>query len=169
LRRYEFVLIAVLLTGCAGSRGSTISRALERTPHDGPPQAILRVPAVVQRGSRFHVELALVGSPRREVLQRPVAVVLAILDGGHSIQTVTWGEPRVGRYFKWTVPAIITREIESDHIVVRVALHHLASYTYSGEPILTKPFLLAAKVVRVRHPVAHRGEILGLHQAEVHD
>ncbi len=147
-------LIASLAAGCAVSAGAQRAAALKRGPLSGPPQAILRMSPVMRRAMPYTIELAIVGARSRSDLRRPIAIQLSILDGRSTTSVVTWGDPRVGRYFKWVIPAQVTADIRQPYITIHVAVHHLSGYTLTGKPIFTKPFLWAAQVVKVRHPVA---------------
>ena len=124
---------------------------------------------MVRRGIPFSIELAIVGARSRSDLRRPIATQLSILDGRSTISVVTWGDPRVGRYFKWVIPAQVTADIRQPYVTIHVAVHHLSGYTLTGKPILTEPFLWAAQVVKVQHPVANSGVRHRIHQTEVHD
>ncbi len=161
-------ILLLLTIGCAGSSGRH-AQILRRSPLSGPPQVILRTLPIITRGQAFPIEVALVGGKWRQDLRRPVAMVLTILDGRRATSVVTWGDPRVGRYFKWVVPAQVTAGIRYPYITVHIAVHHLSGYTLRGKPILTESFLWAAKRVKVQHPVANSGVRHRIHQTEVHD
>lgn len=125
--------------------------------------------SIIHRGQPYTVELAIVGARFRRALQRPIAVRLSILDGRSATSVVTWGDPRVSRYFKWVVPPYVTADIRYSYATIHVAVHHLSGYTLMGKPILTEPFLWTAERVKVQHPVATSGVPLGIHQTEVHN
>jgi len=141
--------------GCASSSGAY--RALDNGPLSGSPRAILRVPPTIHRGQPYPIELAIVGHPRYESLQQPIAINLTILDGRSARSVVTWGEPRRSRYYKWDIPGRITSELRQPYATIHIAVHHLAGYTLTGKPILTEPFLWTARRVKVQHPIAGGG------------
>ena len=152
-----FLIVTCLAASVSCAKPGALG-ALERHPLEGPPAAILNAPATIQRGAPFDIELAITGHPRNQNLQRPIAVVLSLIDGRSATSIVEWGEPRVGRYFKWEINGRFTQELRSDILIVHVALHHLKGYNLlTGQPILTEHFLRAAKVVTVRHPVTQLG------------
>lgn len=127
---------------------------LPSDPHRGAPRALLSVSQPIIRGRNHRIEFALLGSPRYENLRTLVAYRLSILADGKVFQTLTWANPRISRYFVWTISARYTRNIQNDYIVVHVEVCNLAGYTYSGTPLLTEPFTRAAVSLRVSHPVA---------------
>ena len=172
LSRLANTIVAILvafLAGCASAKGPQIARALERGPLTGPPQPILRVASTMRRGHKFEIELALVGSTRYKELHQPVGVVLSILGTHTSVSTVTWGDPRIFRYFRWVIPALLTQSFNSQ-VTIHVAVYHFAGYTLTGSPVLSdKPFLRTSQIVKVQHPIANSGVRHRIHKTEVHD
>ena len=145
--------LTAALSGCAGQHG--LAMGLPPTPHRGEPRALLNVSQPLIRGRTHLVEFALLGSPRSPKLQVPVAYQFSILARGRILhQEVAWANPQISRYFVWVIPGSYTYDLQSDYVTVHVEVCNLAGYTYSGTPLLTKPFTRDAVRLRVSHPVA---------------
>ena len=150
----------VLLPNCAGHTVHGVM-GLPPNPHQGAPRALLNVRQPLIRGRHHRIEFALLGSPRHESLQNPVAYRFSILADRKVYQKLRWANPQVSRYFVWVISADFSRKIRGTYITVYVEVCRLAGYTYSGTPILTKPFTQDSVKLRVSHPVA--GDQFGRH------
>ena len=149
------IALAVMaaLSGCVRPHSIGVV-GLPPNPHRGSPRALLNVSQPIIRGRNHRIELALLGSPRYESLRTQVAYRIAVLADGKVFRTISWANPKISRFFTWTISARYTRNIQSDYITVHVEVCNLAGYTYSGTPLLTEPFTRAAVVLRVSYPVA---------------
>ena len=146
------LLLLLLSAGaCASSRGS---QSLPSSPHNGPPRAVLIVPKQITRGVAATAKLGILGSPRYESLRGPVAITLSVIDDAGYDQEVAWLNPMIGRLFTWELPAMYTSTFVGAYVTIHVELSSLAGYTYTGKPILTKPFTRVARRIPVRYPVA---------------
>lgn len=146
--------IVATLSGCTGHRNTGIV-GLPPNPHRGAPRAVLNVSQPIIRGRNHLIEFALLGSPRHSELQAPVAYQFTLLIPTKILhQEIAWVNPRVSRFFVWVIPGHYTLGLRSDYLTIHVEVSNLAGYTYSGVPLLTKPFARAVVRLRLSHPVA---------------
>ena len=145
--------LLVLLPTCAGHTSPGIID-LPPNPYRGAPRALLNVRQPLIRGRHHRIEFALLGSPRYENLRNPVAYQFSILADGTVYREIIRANPQISRFHVWFISADFSRKIRGTHITVYVEVYRLAGYTYSGIPILTKPFTRDSVKLRVSHPVA---------------
>jgi hypothetical protein len=147
------ITIAVVFSGCARPHDNGVM-GLPPNPHRGAPRALLNVSQPLIRGRNHQIEFALLGSPHNPKLQATVAYRFSALADGKVFQEISWVNPQVSRYFVWVIPARVTHEIRDNYITIHVEVCNLAGYTYSGTPLLTKPFTQDTVRLRVSHPIA---------------
>ncbi len=148
-RAYFITSLIAVLTGCASGWVD-----LPPSPHRGPPRAVLHMRGPIVRGAPYTIEFGLLGSPYHKELQHTVVYHLVVWAPGGIYRETTFVNPKVSRYFVWTIPGRYTLKLEGGYILVRVEVSNVAGYTYSGTPLFTKPFTQDVARVPVLHPMA---------------
>ena len=146
------ILALAAIVACAGHHGEITP--LPTNPHKGAPRAFINARSPIIRGRPYRVEFVLLGNPRSPKLRAPVAYHFTILADGETYREISWADPQVTRFFRWTIPAHYTRDFKDDYVTIHVEVCNLAGYTYAGTPLMTKPFTRDAVRLRVMHPVA---------------